>query len=562
MVPPRPTAKSRTLSSRGIATLRPGCAGRPGRHTSNRWLRSSRSQIARSGATWKTIGPRGPSPQPHFPFAGREKPTSRALARATIASGAVTWPNRWMPSFTGSHVTGAAAAAATSTAALPTTAMVLRRFMRRRMREAGKAAANRHLRTPAPAAIISAVTEFRVLGPVEALVDGRPIDLPAAKPRSLLALLLLKRNRVVSVDELISELWNGEPPETATKALQVYISQLRKALGADRVITKAPGYSVRVVEGELDLDRFEQHVRDGRERLAAGDAKKAAQLLGAALQLWRGPPVVEWLEEARLAAVEERIDADLALGRHDRVVSEPEELVAHHPFRETLIEELGIEPSTELQELEQAILRQDPTLERRRPPVPSAREPTTRRRRSLVPIAAIVVLAIGATAAALLLSDRGGSSPSRDTELRAFVVKMENFLDQSRQGRRDVADTVSAAFDCRLAPHAAAVRLNRVQRNRQSLLQQVAALSVPASENALLASDLLQKAGQASIAADWHYRDWLLGHRRCVPPDGSRELRAARSADITATQAKQSFTSVFNPLARHFHQKTWRASEF
>src|ERR671922_300936 len=487
MVPPRPTAKSRTLSSRGIATLRPGCAGRPGRHTSNRWLRSSRSQIARSGATWKTIGPRGPSPQPHFPFAGREKPTSRALARATIASGAVTWPNRWMPSFTGSHVTGAAAAAATSTAALPTTAMVLRRFMRRRMREAGKAAANRHLRTPAPAAIISAVTEFRVLGPVEALVDGRPIDLPAAKPRSLLALLLLKRNRVVSVDELISELWNGEPPETATKALQVYISQLRKALGADRVITKAPGYSVRVEADALELDRR---------------------------------------------------------------------------TRETLIEELGIEPSTELQELEQAILRQDPTLERRRPPVPSAREPTTRRRRSLVPIAAIVVLAIGATAAALLLSDRGGSPPSRDTELRAFVVKIENFLNQSRQGRRDVADTVSAAFDCRLAPHAAAVRLNRVQRNRQSLLQQVAALSVPASEDALLASDLLQKAGQASIAADWHYRDWLLGHRRCIPPDGSRELRAARRADITATQAKQSFTSVFNPLARHFHQKTWRASEF
>src|SRR5919108_2658598 len=407
MVPPRPTAKSRTLRSRGIATLRPGCAGRPGRHTSSRCLRSSRSQIARSGATWKTIGPRGPSPQPHFPFPGREKPTSRALACAAIAS---------------------------------------------------------------------------------------------------------------------------------------------------------------------------------------GDAKKAAQLLGAALQLWRGPPVVEWLEEARLAAVEERIDADLALGRHDRVVSELEELVAHHPFRErprgqlmlalyrsgrqadalelyrrtreTLIEELGIEPSTELQNLEQAILRQDPSLERRRPPVPSAREPATRRRRSLVPIAVIVVLAVGATAAALLLSDRGGSPPSRDTELRAFVVKIENFLDQSRQGRRDVADTVSAAFDCRLAPHAAAVRLNRVQRDRQSLLQQVAALSVPASEDALLASDLLQKAGQASIAADWHYRDWLLGHRRCVPPDGSRELRAARTADVKATQTKQSFTSVFNPLARHFHQKTWRASEF
>src|SRR5256885_6414539 len=130
--------------------------------------------------------------------------------------------------------------------------------------------------------------EFRLLGPVEALVDGQPVPLPAAKPRALLAVLLLNRNRVVSVDRLVDELWGEKPPETATKALQGYVSQLRKGLGADRLSTKPPGYSLRVEQGELDLDRFEQLVEAGRVRLAAGDAADAAKELRAALDLWRG----------------------------------------------------------------------------------------------------------------------------------------------------------------------------------------------------------------------------------------------------------------------------------
>src|SRR5215475_4579412 len=117
------------------------------------------------------------------------------------------------------------------------------------------------------------MAEFRLLGPVEVRVDGEPIALPAAKPRALLAALLLDRNRVVPVARLIDDLWGDEPPDTATKALQGYVSQLRKALGGDRVITKPPGYLLHVEDGELDLDRFEQLVRQGRERLAAGDAK-------------------------------------------------------------------------------------------------------------------------------------------------------------------------------------------------------------------------------------------------------------------------------------------------
>src|SRR2546423_2215299 len=136
--------------------------------------------------------------------------------------------------------------------------------------------------------------EFRLLGPVEAVVDGRPVALPAAKPRALLAVLLLDRNRVVSVGRLVEDLWGDEPPETATKALQGYVSQLRKALGPDRLLTKPPGYSLRVEDGELDLDLFERRVADGRERLAAGDPEGAARRLTEALTLWRGPPLAEF----------------------------------------------------------------------------------------------------------------------------------------------------------------------------------------------------------------------------------------------------------------------------
>jgi DNA-binding SARP family transcriptional activator len=448
------------------------------------------------------------------------------------------------------------------------------------------------------------MVEFRLLGPVEAVVDEHPVALPAAKPRALLAVLLLSRNRVVPVGELVSELWSDEPPDTATKALQVYVSQLRKAIGSERLQTKPPGYSLRVEEGELDLDRFERLLREGRERLAGGDAKAAAPMLEEALALWRGPPLAEFraepfareagarLEELQLTAIEERIEADLALGRHTRLMSELEELVARHPYRErlrgqlmlalyrsdrqaealelyrrtreTLVDELGIEPSQGLQELEGAILRHDRSLKLGRRPAASAEgeAPAQRRRPLFVVVALAGVVALAAVAAALALTSGGGSHSSGNAELRSFVGKVENFLTQSGQGRRQVSSAIGGAFDCKLTPHAAVVRLNRVQRNRQSLLQQVAALSVPNDEAALRASDLLQKAVQFSIAADWHYRDWLLARSRCGPPDRSPELKAARSTDTRATQTKRAFLAVFDPIARRFDQRVWNAGEF
>ncbi len=231
--------------------------------------------------------------------------------------------------------------------------------------------------------------EFRILGPLEVLHDGRQVDLGSAKQRALLAMLLLHPNEVVSIDRLIEALWEDDAPETGRKALQVYVSQLRKALGKERIATRSPGYRIQVEAEEVDLIRFERLV-------AAGQAREA-------LSLWRGPPLadfayhrfaeseIERLEELRLACLEDRIEADLAAGRHAVVVGELEALVSRHPLRErlrgqlmlalyrsgrqaealevyqdarrALVDELGIDPSRELRELEQAILRQDPALD-------------------------------------------------------------------------------------------------------------------------------------------------------------------------------------------------------
>jgi DNA-binding SARP family transcriptional activator len=231
--------------------------------------------------------------------------------------------------------------------------------------------------------------EFRILGPLEVLEHGRRVELGGAKQRALLAVLLLDANRVVSLDRLIDALWDETPPDQARKALQVYVSQLRKALGADRIVTRDPGYVVRVEKGELDLERF-------RELVSAGEQERA-------LALFRGPPLADFagerfatveiarLESLRLACLEDRVDADLTAGRHATVVSELEAVVREHPLRErpraqlmlalyrsgrqaealeafqdarrTLVDELGIEPSRSVRELQQAILQQDPALD-------------------------------------------------------------------------------------------------------------------------------------------------------------------------------------------------------
>ena len=240
--------------------------------------------------------------------------------------------------------------------------------------------------------------EFRILGPLEVEDDGRLLKLGGAQQRALLALLLLNANDVVPRERLIDELWGAEPPETARTALQVHVSQLRKLLGRERIETRSPGYALRVGSGELDLDRFQDLVAEARRLEPAAAAHSLRQALG----MWHGPPLAELegqpfaqreglrLEELRLAALEERIEADLKLGRHAELVPELERLVAEHPLRERLrgqlmlalylsgrqaeglesyrqgrrllAEELGLEPGEELRRLEKAILAQDPGL--------------------------------------------------------------------------------------------------------------------------------------------------------------------------------------------------------
>ena len=248
--------------------------------------------------------------------------------------------------------------------------------------------------------------EVRVLGPLEVVVDGRSLRLPGAKPRALLATLALAAGEAVSAERLIDELWGDDPPETAANALQVHVSQLRRALGADAVRRRPPGYELAVPPEAVDLVRFERLLETAR----AAEPERAAGVLREALALWRGDPEVDRprLEELRLAALEDRIEADLALGRHGELVPELESLVAQHPLRERLrgqlmlalyragrqadaldayratrvelVEQLGIEPSPALQQLERRILAQAPELD-----APQPRREDRRRRLPAAP---------------------------------------------------------------------------------------------------------------------------------------------------------------------------------
>src|SRR5438876_4084513 len=187
--------------------------------------------------------------------------------------------------------------------------------------------------------------EFRILGPVEAVDGGRTLSLGGGAARSLLALLLLHANEVVSGERIVDELWGERPPATASKIVQNAVSQLRRALGDGRVETRDRGYVLHLAAGELDLDRFEQLVDEAR-RARSPDAQ--ARTLREALGLWRGAPLSNVdadpftqtaagrLEERRLVTLEARIEADLARGEHANLVGELESSVAEHPFRERL----------------------------------------------------------------------------------------------------------------------------------------------------------------------------------------------------------------------------------
>jgi WD40 repeat protein/DNA-binding winged helix-turn-helix (wHTH) protein len=247
--------------------------------------------------------------------------------------------------------------------------------------------------------------EYRILGPFEVRNDRGVVTLGGAKPRSVLAVLLLHANQPVSADTLARSLWGDDAPAGSEKTVQVHVSRLRKALGNGEIVRTTPaGYELHVDPGELDAQRFHDLVAAGRQALAAGEAEHASAVLRQALTLWRGPPLsgltfdsfaareIARLEEDHVAALEARVEADLAAGREAELVGELQHLVAEDPTRERLVRHLmlalyrcgrqtealtvftdarralradwGLEPGPELKRLQEAILHQDPSLER------------------------------------------------------------------------------------------------------------------------------------------------------------------------------------------------------
>ncbi len=252
--------------------------------------------------------------------------------------------------------------------------------------------------------------EVRVLGQFEVVVDGAPIELSAQRPRAALAALVLRAGRPTSVDALTEAVWNGNAPASAASVLRLYITQIRRALPPGRLVTSPPGYRLELEEGELDAARFELLLADGRQALSENNARLARVLFARACDLWRGDALADLtssafardeasrLDDLRLACIEGRVDADLRLGRHDQVLTELEQLVREHPLRERLrghlmtalyrsgrqadalacyregrtllVDELGLEPSAELRELERRILAHEPALDAEPEPEP------------------------------------------------------------------------------------------------------------------------------------------------------------------------------------------------
>lgn len=252
--------------------------------------------------------------------------------------------------------------------------------------------------------------ELGVLGPLQLTCNGANLVPTAPKPRQLLAFLMLNVNQMVRDTDCITELWGAQPPRTAMSTLQTYVLQIRQILratadarGRDILWTRHRGYQLRVDPQRIDRVRFAELVGSGRRAAAAGDHRRSSSLFGAALALWRGPalsdvrtgplssPHVVQLEENRMGVLEERIEADLALGRHEEILGELAELVSAHPTNENitaqymlalyrsgaadtavavfqrlcdrLVDELGIEPARRLSGLLGAILTGDPLLD-------------------------------------------------------------------------------------------------------------------------------------------------------------------------------------------------------
>ena len=329
--------------------------------------------------------------------------------------------------------------------------------------------------------------DFQILGPLEVRSERGAVGLGGAKPRAVLAVLLLHANESVSAERLAVALWGEEAPAGAVKTVQVHVSRLRKALGdPEAVITTPAGYRLQVHPGELDAERFANDVAQGQRALEAGDAERAGVVLREALELWHGPALADLafepfapaeiarLEEQRLVALEARVEADLARGSHGALVSELQQLLIEHPTRERLVAQLmlalyrsgrqaealevyrnarvilveaaGVEPGAELQRVHAAILRQDPSLH-----LPDVPMPATERQRAL-------------PASPNRTIGRGRELGSVAERLRAGSVRLLTLTGPGGVGKTRLALDAARAVEPDFADGARFVSLAAVQR--------------------------------------------------------------------------------------------------
>jgi branched-chain amino acid transport system substrate-binding protein len=322
--------------------------------------------------------------------------------------------------------------------------------------------------------------QFKLLGLLEVSEGGRVIPLPRGKERALLAALLIRAREPVSTDRLIDDLWGESPPEHAAKTIQVYVSRLRKVLGTERLKTTPGGYVLDVADGEVDSRELERLASRGHEALEAGGVATAEHALNDALALWRGPPLadvrfepfaqaeIRRLEELRASVRADLIDVRLERGQASRVVGELEQLVEENPLwerprrqlmlalyrsgrqadalevyrktRKALGDELGIEPSPELQELERGILNQDPSLAA---PARGMRHATASRGAALVVLGGVIVAA-AATVAAITFINSGSSKPSASAPGQGELIAVD--ADSGSVGKRLPAGRTPAAI--------------------------------------------------------------------------------------------------------------------
>jgi YVTN family beta-propeller protein len=337
--------------------------------------------------------------------------------------------------------------------------------------------------------------DFRILGPLEVGAGNGSVQLGAAKQRAVLALLLLRAREIVSMEQIIDELWGDDPPSSAVKLVQTYVSRLRKALAEgsrDVILTRAPGYAVNVQPSELDADRFKRAIADARRAASRERPEEAAGLFADALAMWRGRPAedvvlnrnaggeIDRLAELRATAQLERLAVELDLGRHGAAIGELKSRVAEDPFaerpramlmlalyrdgrqaesleafrdaRRTMVEELGVEPGAELRELHRRILAQDASLEP--PPRPAAAEPLSgavtdarparkRPRRRLVLALSAVAALVGAAVAILATGGSGGAPQLRANQVGLIESGDVGLARAVAVGRRPTSVAVS-----------------------------------------------------------------------------------------------------------------------